>query len=658
MKLILRIIDELTLLGGFLLSIIFRSKSFLALLLVFGVVFGTVLAFQTSRTIDNLNNTHSSFTSSISNLEQILGNINNFDNVKDQINRDLEPVTNLVGISSLTRNDINRTTELLKKWLTAIKPLTDYKFSKNGLESTISSIRFFSNDLVDFFRILPELNKETQNLLNSLFLYKFIPISALQNILNLASNFLETMTKIQDNKEEILSLLGHYQTQRIAIFNQSPGEARPTGGFLGSYIPIDITQGKVNILGTQSIYGIDEGSKSRFVAHPATWYYGYGLRESTFHGIRNSNFFSCLETSSSIINSQFQAQQEGYLLNSIIFLSPKVILDFLPDNFSFIAKDKTITKANFLNEIEIESGVKFTDGNNPKKEIDSFIKPLLENLPTIITSQKSSKLLNSLENSLRTRSLGIWFDNPKVQNLWRSTGLSGTNTCQNYNPNSITPIIANISGDKRNLYTTHNYLLERSQNKINIKYSQKTPPDIETKLIREYRANQSFGMVGIQIPRNTKNWNVTSDNSYNLPFLRKYYVLQTKELVNKEPYIVGELKQVINSGVDLGGNFDSNQNIEQNKNKDNSKDNSKPKQGFIYDNPDGSKVLGIYVDETGNFEVEFEFELDNNNSWLDNLQFWRNQKLEFTGQVGMNQTIETKNKIITDPSEALGSTEF
>jgi hypothetical protein len=380
------------------------------------------------------------------------------------------------------------------------------------------------------------------------------------------------------------------------------------------------------MLGTQSIYGIDEGSKSRIVAHPATWYCGYGKGESLFHGLRNSNFYPCINTTASAINSSFQEQNNGYLLNSVILITPKVIMDFLPDDFQFTAKDKLITKTNFVDELEIESGVKYTDGNNPKKEIDSFITPLLENLPEIIKSQKSSELIARIENNLKNRELQVWFNNPKIQQLWQSTELSGTKTCDNINPVSlITPVIANISGDKRNLYTSHNYNILRDAKKFKITYTQSTPIDIESRLIREYHPNDSFGMVAFQIPANTSDYKITSANQYNLPFLRKYYQIETEQLVNKEPLIPSNVKQIINSSKDLS-------------------ENQSEQRGFVYDNPDGSKVLGIYVDETGDFEVNVEFELSGN-SWFN---FWKEDKVEFLGQVGLNQSVNISGKTISD----------
>jgi hypothetical protein len=630
-NILLRIVDELFLFGSFLVSNVRQSKLFLALILLFCLVFGSVLYVQAGKAIQSLNSTKSYFINSISTIQQIFGSIENFDNLEKNINSDLKPVTELFGVSSMTKKDIARSFELIKKWIVAIEPLSKYKFTKNGLESTTSSLKIFSNDLAEFFELLPELNTETKEFLNSLWLYRVLPINNLKVILDNAWNMLEVTSKLDNNKEEILAILGHFQTQRMVVFNQSTGEARPTGGFLGSYIPIDITQGATKILGTESIYGIDEGSKSRFVAHPATWYYGYGSHQSMFHGIRNSNFWSCINTSAEVINSGFQTQENGFLINVLMLITPQLLLDFLPDNYSFVVKGKTINKSNLVDSIELNSGVQYSDGNNPKKEIDGFVGPILEDLPKIIQSQKPSEILTRLENNLKNRNLQINFQNPKIQKLWESTGLSGNNTCSDQNPkNVITPVIANISGDKRNLYTTHNYNITKQNSKIKIKYSQSTPLDISSKLIRGYNNKESFGLVGFQIPSSAKNFKISSLVSYDLPLLRKYYVLETKSIVNKEPVILPEIQQIINSGENL-------------------KDEKSQNSGFVYSNPDGSKVVGIYVDDSGNFDVDVQMELEQD--WK--IDFWNQKKLEFIGQPGLNQSLNINGKNIENKDQIL-----
>jgi Protein of unknown function (DUF4012) len=597
------------------------------------MVFGGVLYVQSYRTIRNLDFTKNSFINSISTINEIFENAKSFEQLEQSINTDLEPVTNLIGISSMTKSDIGRSFELLRKWIAAIEPLTKYKFTKNGIESTVSELRFFSNDLLEFFDIVPSLNAETNRLLNSFWLYRLLPIGSLRNILDNVSNLLDIMTKVENNRDQILGILGHFQTQRIAVFNQSIGEARPTGGFLGSYIPIDITQGRVKILGTQSIYGIDQGNNSPIVAHPATWYYGYGFGESSFHGLRNSNFWSCLDTSSRVIRQGFEQQENGYGLSSIILITPQLILDFLPDDYSFKIRDKVINKSNLLDEIEINSGVKYSDASNPKKEIDSFLNPILEDLPKILSTQKPAELFQKLENNLRTRNLQINFKDSKIQNLWNSTGLSGNNTCTNSNKSAfVTPVIANISGDKRNLYTTHNYDITRTENKIKIKYSQKTPPNIESKLIRQYNSKTSFGMVGFTVPETASNLQINSKNSYQLPFLRKYYLLETQQIKNKQPIILPEIQQAINSGYNIA---------------DITNDSSK--QGFVYNNPDSSKVLGVYVDDSGDFDVDVEFDLNSN--WK--LDFWKKESAEFIGQVGLNQSLSINGKTVENKDQIL-----
>ena len=544
--------------------------------------------------------------------------ISTLNEIETKILKDLEPIANVPVIGWIVKGDIAKIKDLVALWLDTIYPFANYKLGTDGFKTTLLQERYFTGDLKQFFDKSPQLLTRTRSDLNSLWLYSAFGSSQIKEIIGLLNSFLDIIEILTVNQELVLTIFGHYQTQKIVVFNQNTGEARPTGGFIGSYIPIDIAKGEITIGQSQSIYFFDKGAITNLNAHPASWYYGWFDGVYEVHGARNANYFSCFPTSASYLEREFSRTQNGYNIDDLVLITPQFLLGYLPDNFVLEIKGDKIPKSFILSKIEQITALEIQDTLNPKKQLTSIFNLIVNQLPEVLKGQALVNLITYTQEAMLARNMQVWFRDAKIQSLWSSTGFSGEQTCAYKNPNVIAPMLVNLSVDKRNLVSVNAFEVVRNNNIINLKYTQLLPSDAGTVLARGFNSSTSMSMVAVQVPSNA-DVKISSDQKMLVPFLRDYYQLHLNKNRNNTDtdYIYPpEIKTIIDSSYDLNSDY---------------------REGFRYVQPDGSQVYGMYVSDQQLTQVEFQIDLKNNKS------------VQFIGQAGLNQPIlKLKNKNYTN----------
>jgi Protein of unknown function (DUF4012) len=503
----------------------------------------------------------------------------------------------------VVRNDVNKIKNLSALWLDLIYPFANYKLGTDGFRTILLQERYFTQDLESFLNKSPEFISRTRSDLSSLWLYSTFGPSQVREIFGLLNSFLDIIEILQRNQESVLTIFGHLQTQKIVLFNQNTGEARPGGGFLGSYIPIEMAKGEMTIGQSQSIYFFDKGVNTNLMAHPASWYYAHFEGRYEMQGARNANFFPCFPTTANYLQREFAATQNGYNIDTMIMLTPQFLLGYLPDNFVLDIKGEKIPKNFILAKIEQITALEVVDIKNPKKELTSIFNLIVNQLPQVLKGQALANLLTYTQESLMARDLQIWFRSQSIESLWSTTGFAGDQTCAWRNAQAITPLIANISTDKRNLITVNEFQLSKNGSKLTMDYTQFIPSEAATILARGFNRT-GFSMVGIQVPAGS-DVTMTSDQKLLLPFLRDYYTLYIKAENGQDKKLVypEEVQKVIDSSYDLNLDRES---------------------GFTYTQPDGSQVFGMYVADQNVTKVRFEVQLPSTQSVI------------FFGQPGLN----------------------
>jgi Protein of unknown function (DUF4012) len=576
----------------------------------------------------SLGNLEDSKSSLVEKIKSILGKndqdqLDTLNEVEAKMIEDLSPLVNTPVVGWVVKNDISKIKELVARWLDALYPFANYKFGVDGFRTILLQERYFTQDVESFLEKAPELIRQTRSQMNWFWLYRSFGSSQIKGIfeyLNIAMDILEILVQ---KKEIILTTLGHYQTQKVVIFNQNIGEARPTGGFTGSYIPINISKGEMTIGQSQSVYWFDKGANTNLLSHPAFWYYGwfYGMVDA--HGARNSNIFPCFPDTAKSLEREFARSTNGYNIDDLVFITPQYLLGYLPNNFTLNIGGESVPKAKILDKIEQITALEIEDKNNPKKQLTSIFNLIVKQLPAILKGQALVDLIVYTQNALLSRDMQIWFRSEKIQNLWSTTGFSGEQTCQNRTDLAvITPIIVNLSGDKRNLITRTDFDIKLEGNTLTLNWKQTLPPDTKQQLRRGFN-DDGLTMIGFQVPKNTKILDVQSPNMLRIPFLRDYYKLQLERenpIYQNKYTLPAEASQGVRTSYDLKDDYS---------------------QGFSYLQPDGSQVVAIYVkDDLIAQPLTASFQIDVSSS----------KKLMFYSQVGLNNpSLTLQNSILTDP---------
>lgn len=576
----------------------------LIVLLVFGII-GNYTFLNFKQSIRNIDQNKSTL------LEKIKSIINKNDqdqiavlnDLETKLIQDLEPIATNPLAGMIVKSDIAKIKSLIEKWLDILYPFKNYKFTTDGFTSTLLQQRYFTQDVEVFFSKAKPLIEETRFLLTTFWIYSLLGNSQVKESLQTINNVVDILDILSQKQEIILTMLGHYQTQKIVIFNQNNGEARPTGGFMGSYIPIDISRGQVQIGQSQSIYFFDKGDKTDTLAHPAMAYYGFFEGKVDPHGARNSNVFPCFPDTAKYLEREFAKTENGYNIDDVVLTSPDYLLGYLPESFELDIRGEKVPKNQILKKIEQITAIEIEDINNPKKQITSIFNLIINQLPEILKGQALINLISYTQESLQARNLYTWFRSDKIQKLWQTTGMAGIDTCQNLNDNQIiAPLIINLSGDKRNLISSNNFEIITQNNGLKLKWTQTLPDDKYDLLQRGFNRN-GITMIGFQIPAHWKVIKINSDNKLIVPFLRNYYNLQL-ETENQTKYInPPEIETVIKSSFDYS---QANNNL-----------------GFSYLQPDGSQVVGLYIhDDFDRALVNAEFELLSESYSKDNTYFY------------------------------------
>ena len=592
---------------------------FLLILLVFGVLlYGIGYAARQS-----IGNFESNKTQLIDKLKAILGQndqeqLATLDKIEKAILKDLEPIGSVPVVGWFVNSDVKKVKTLAADWIEMIYPFANYKFGTNGFKTTLLQGGYFTDDLQTFFAKSPEMISKSRGVLNSFWLYKIFGSQNLRVLFETLQDILDIFDILTQNKEIVLRLFGHLQTQKVVIFNQNTGEARATGGFIGSYIPIDISKGEIKIGQSQSIYYFDRGINTNLVAHPATWNYNIFEKGYEVHGARNANFFPCFSTTASYLEREFSVTQNGYSIDDLIFITPQFLLGYLPDNFMLNINGEMIPKSQILTKIERITALEIEDVSNPKKSLTSIFNLLINQLPEILKGQALVNLITYTQQALYARDFQLWFRDIDTQKLWTTTGFSGEQTCADSNNKAIVPIVSNVSGDKRNLITSNNFTVQIDKGIVKVTYLQTIPDDAKDILLRGFVDN-GFTMVGLQIPKNSKIKSIKSDQALAIPFLRDYYIQNIEQSSPQTIVIPPEIQKVINTSYDLKPDY---------------------KGGFSYLQPDNSEVIGIYVSDQYITKVEFEFEINDP------------KDLIFYGQPGLNNpSLSHKQQLDTDPAK-------
>jgi|GEM_PF-7041160 len=318
---------------------------------------------------------------------------------------------------------------------------SEYEKNKEKLNFTIFSDLSLKKIDENHFEIIGS-EKFLENLKKiekiNFFLKKIIPASTsifesfpFKNYF-LSEKNLENYYKILPKIEKISDEFGNFNYGIEKIFNnfeilllfQNPLEARPTGGFIGSYAYIKIENKIIEIVEVRSSYAIEDYRK--IVEPPSQIKKVYP--NWTF---RDSNFFFSFEESAKKAIEFF-----GRDIDSVVFINPTFLQIFIEEFGDLKIKDQNLiinkknifTGLGFFGEAEHRKNGFYSE--NSKNFLGEIFSEIIKK-----TSQKNNffedkNFLNKILASLYKRDLVFYFSDKKLnslakylQNRWRFTKL-------------------------------------------------------------------------------------------------------------------------------------------------------------------------------------------------------------------------------------------
>ncbi|GAB4145028.1 MAG: hypothetical protein OHK0017_04190 [Patescibacteria group bacterium] len=573
------------------------------------LLFGIYGTRTTIRAWPKINNQGLSLVKKIQNVLKEIRNdqnlrqsLSDLDTTVQSFKQSLEPIDNLFWPVHPAQSITDETISLFKDWVEASKYILQFDFSNQGFVSDLP--KNFTDYLEQFFEQLPDLNERTENLINKInFWLFFVPefdtrVKDLKNSLKLAVEIVQISREIYRNKSQILNFLGADKVHKILIFNQNLGEARPTGGFIGSYISVNINKGRLDIGPSQSIYFADNSKLKPMLAFPAAWYYGheYGIVDE--HGVRNLNFFPCFPTTAKMIEREFSSLPNGQSADTVVFLTTNLIRALFTEKTELKVTEPTdddnktgktflLTKANFYDQIERLTALELANPENPKAAISPILIALLSNLSSILKDQDPINLAISILNLGATRDLQLWSKGGEINKLWGRFNLDGAQACQNPSDQvgKLAFMMGNISADKRDILANHSFRITTQDNKkftLNYRRYYSNLKELQRRL----NTVDSLTFIAFQLPAQAENYSIKSNYSLVLPFQREFYKVDIKNKTKLDAYIPPEIETVLSSSINL------------------------PDKSFKYQQPDGSIVIGLYIAEQEKLEVNLEFDLN------------------------------------------------
>lgn len=259
-----------------------------------------------------------------------------------------------------------------------------------------------------------------------------------------------------------LSMLKMFKGGKYLVLFQNNAEARPTGGFIGSFAIITFQNYRVkNIDFNANISKLDKAyTADHIVPPPAPLEMISGGRWA----MRDSNFAVSFPEAAQKV-AWFYNQETGESVDGVIALNASVLQDFLSRTGPINLTDQniTITKDNFFTELttQIESDYYSVQANQQANEPKSIIKDMMPEVFKRVTSQNKFGLVNFVLKEINQKQILFYANDNMVEQAILKSNWGGA--VKNSQSDYLQVNIANLGGAKSSLnvkdsflYTTEN----------------------------------------------------------------------------------------------------------------------------------------------------------------------------------------------------------
>jgi len=256
--------------------------------------------------------------------------------------------------------------------------------------------------------------------------------------------FIAALLEIEQNFDVLLTMLGDKVPHRYLILFQNNHERRATGGFIGSYMIVDVNDGKITKMEAKDVYESD-GQLADFVKAPS----GINQVADRLY-MRDANYSPDFPTSAKEI-LWFLEHSKGpsadtviaidqSLVESIIDLTGPLILSSIPYQ---------ITSENFSDLISFHTEAKTTDSATPKQLLFDLIPAFKKHLGQL---NDLGPLLAIGKKMIQEGHIQVYSNDIKIQDLSKKLGTSGELLVPADKTDYLAVITTSIGGNKSDQY--------------------------------------------------------------------------------------------------------------------------------------------------------------------------------------------------------------
>lgn len=273
----------------------------------------------------------------------------------------------------------------------------------------------------------------------------------LPNIILRIESFLE-------NSHIFVDLLGGNGPRKYLFLFQNNQEMRATGGFIGSYGLLDVSNGRINNFFVDGIFNPDGQLKEKIVPPLPI------QKISAAWSLHDSNWFPDFPTSAQKA-IRFYEKTGGPTADGVIALTPTIIQKLLEITGPIEMKEYgvTLSSHNFIEAIQYEVEVDYDKReNNPKKILSDLTPIILDKIFNVNDFETIAKVLKVFFNGLNEKQILFYSQNKELQKIISEQGWSGEilKSSKDY----LSVVNTNING-----YKTDGVINERIEHQAEIK---------------------------------------------------------------------------------------------------------------------------------------------------------------------------------------------
>ncbi|HRY52373.1 MAG TPA: DUF4012 domain-containing protein [Candidatus Portnoybacteria bacterium] len=231
---------------------------------------------------------------------------------------------------------------------------------------------------------------------------------------------LEAAGQLQNWSNIFLEVLGHERAKKYLLVFQNNSEARPTGGFIGTYGLVDLDEGRLKNLFIDGIFNLD-GQLYEKITPPKPI-----QKISTAWSTHDANWFADFPTSARKIMS-FYEKAGGQTVDGVISLTPTVVerLLALTGPIDLPQYGVSLNKDNFLDLTQYKVEVDYDkELNQPKKILADFAPLFLDRLWQV-WPQQGKEIIGVLADSLAEKHVLFYFSSESLEKTFVEQGWAG-----------------------------------------------------------------------------------------------------------------------------------------------------------------------------------------------------------------------------------------